>query len=550
MILAFEFNYVSHNGILENLLKEIAIDSKIPHKIMKKSTIVTFFVEASEERLGEFADTLSVSLPLSVFFKSSSVYVADAMPMGDENLPTMQHKVVFTPKNLKLHDVTMSPFNEDTSNKEAILMHDSEKLLVANETQTYVKLYALLADLIENGQTITIEKPNSCYSIGKIENVMSLANLENIEVLPTDLSVVERMVVIHENELKALASLERPAMRLKVNAFFAQKGILPTSRVVMRLADDLLLYHLSKILFDRGILFLYKASTSVFETEYTLTLPEKAIEPLQITVFENGEIIILQGIGYASEALKASLDKFDEPSHRSFASLMQEHQLFDTVSSCFYFSRFHADRIMHYSKEHGMLNFVEFPLPISFEELFAEIKRSSPSAARLVENYQLYFPDIYAKAIACNIPTTLPHNIYSLWKIVSIILGLSTDINLAAEQLIDNAEDFGGQKGPRMDYYLLKDDALSSDFDYVRLIRSAMSYKLAGTDDTTMSFGLIESLAYFLSDVADAHKENMANEKIALAGSLFGYKRFSEILIKNLKPNHTICFNKELPIDQ
>lgn len=33
-----------------------------------------------------------------------------------------------------------------------------------------------------------------------------------------------------------------------------------------------------------------------------------------------------------------------------------------------------------------------------------------------------------------------------------------------------------------------------------------------------------------------------------MCGSLFGYKRFSEMIIKNLKPNHSLCFNKELPI--
>jgi len=550
MILAFEFQYVSHNGILENLLKEIAIDYKMPHKILKENALVTLFVEENEERLGQFADTLSVSLPLSIFFKSSSVYVPDSMPKGAESLPLLHHDVAFTPKNLTLHDVTLSPFHKDIPPKKAVLMHKNDTLLVANETQTYKKLYALLADLIEEGQTIAIEKSNTQYFIGKLEKVTSLTHLDGIEIFPTDLSVVERMVVIHDNEMKALASLERPSMRLKVNAFFAQKGILPASRVVMRLVDDFLLYHLSKILFERGILFLCKTSNPIFSTEYKVILPENAIEPLQITVFENGEIILLQGLGYASETLKMSLDKFDEPSHRSFASLMKEHQLFDTTVSCFYLSRLHADRIMHYSKEHGMLNFVEFPLPASFEELFAEIKRSSSSATRLVENYQSQFSEIYTKALACTIPATLPHNIYSLWKIVSIVLGLSNDLTLAAEQLINNAEDFGGQKGPRMDYYLLNNDALSSDFDYVRLIRSAISYKLAGTDDTTMSFGLIESLAYFVSDIADAHKENLENKKIALAGSLFGYKRFSEILIKNLKPNHTICFNKELPIDQ
>lgn len=554
MILAFEFYYVSQNGVLEKLLKESALDFGISHKIIKENSLVTLYTQADEERLGAFADYLSTALPLSIFFKSSSVYVAESMPSQDETLPSCSHDVVFTPKILALHDSIESPlyqcpFREKSAQKIS-LFKGNENIASANEAKEYAKFYALIAELIKDGKTITVEKSNCHYTIGQIELLNSSPSLEGIDIIATDLSVIERMVVIKENEIKALASLERPAIRLKVNAFFAQKGILTTSRVTMRLSDDFFLYHLSKILFEQGIFFLFQTSKPLFDTEYKMTLPETAIAPLQISVFENGEIVILEGSDYASEQLKQGLDKFEEPAHGAFVSIMQEHHFFETTSSCFYLSRTHSDRIMHYSKEHGMLNFVEFPLPLSFEELFAEIKRSSPSALRLVENFEAQFPEIYAKALACVIPSHLPQSIYSLWKIVAIILGLSDNFDHAAEQLIENAEDFGGQKGPRMDYYLQKQDALSSDFDYVRLMRSAMSYKLAGTDDTTLSFGLMESLAYFLSDTADAHKENLLTEKIALAGSLFGYKRLSELVIKNIKPNHTICFNKELPIDR
>ncbi len=61
MILAFEFNYVSHNGILENLLKEIATASGISHKITRKDSIVTLFVDADASRQFRNADALSVS---------------------------------------------------------------------------------------------------------------------------------------------------------------------------------------------------------------------------------------------------------------------------------------------------------------------------------------------------------------------------------------------------------------------------------------------------------------------------------------------------------
>ena len=48
-------------------------------------------------------------------------------------------------------------------------------------------------------------------------------------VIPTDLSVIERMVVIKENEIKAIASLEKPSLHLRVNSLYKAKEILPTN---------------------------------------------------------------------------------------------------------------------------------------------------------------------------------------------------------------------------------------------------------------------------------------------------------------------------------
>ncbi|AFL68444.1 hypothetical protein [Sulfurospirillum barnesii] len=536
MILAFDFYYISKNGVLEHLLKEIANDFLISHKILRQDDTVRFFVEADEHRLGEFADYLSNALPLSIFFKSSCVEVVASMPLGEENIVATEAPVLFTPKRLA-----------QAEDNELILRENTQELLHVKSARDQEDMYERVATLIDQGECVRIETGTNTYVIGKIEQSHAI---KDFEVIATDLSVVERMVVCHDNEMKALASLERPAIRFKVNALYEQKGILDAKRVFMRLSDDLFLYPLCKKLFEKGIFFLFR--TDACPTPYSVVC--EAVEgnnaPLHVSVLENGVILLLRGMRYASRELKESLKKFDEPSHASFASLMQEHQLFDVESTCFYLSKTHDDRIMHYSKEHGMLNLVGISLPSSFAELFAQIERSSSSAKRLVQNYQEQFPELFSHAMNTPLPQKAPQNIYTLWGMVAVVLGLSKTIENGAQRLIENAEDYGGEKGPRIDYYLEKEDALSSDFDYVRLFRSGMSYKLAGTDDNTLSFGYMESLAYFITDIADAHRENLSSKNSALGGALFGYKRFSEMVFKNLKPNHTICFNRELPIDQ
>lgn len=76
-----------------------------------------------------------------------------------------------------------------------------------------------------------------------------------------------------------------------------------------------------------------------------------------------------------------------------------------------------------------------------------------------------------------------------------------------------------------------------------------MSFKLAGTDNPTLSFGFLESLAYFLSDSADNYRENMTSSRMLLGGSMFGIKRLSELACRNIQANSFVAFNRELPID-
>ncbi len=555
MILAFEFRYLLSNGVLEALLSEICNDFSIPYALEREAQNVTLYVQGNEEALGKFGDFLGNSLPLSVFFKSSSVYVADKFPSTQNKDISFSKSVVFTPKHLQASTNPdgaeyLLPYLDFQKGHDVITFQGNQTDFQATDTKSLNQLYDALTQALFEGQYIACGE----YVLGRVEAISKLiSSTQDVEIIATDLSVVERMVVIRENEIKALATLERPAILCKVNAFYAQKNILPMQRVWLKLCDTLFLYHLSLRLFAKGVQFLFKAPLTALKKSPNALLKgsKELIETklFRVCVLENGEIMIVKGNQFASKSLLENRQKFSEASHAVLTSILQEHRLFDTNVSCFYLSKVHDDKIMSYSKEHGILDLTRVILPHSFEALFDAIARSSKSAERLVENYQKSFPDIYKKAFNTAIPANSPHSIFTLWKMIAIILGLSSTFEDGAQKLMELAEDFGGQKGPRMDYFLQKEETLVADLDYVRLIRSGMSFKLAGSDDQTLSFGYMQSLAYFISDTLDSHKESFGTQAVALGGSLFGCRRLSEMVYKNLKPNHSIYFNIELPIE-
>ena len=69
MILAFEFNYISKNALLENILESTCKDFGIDYKIGKVDNVINLYVEGDEQVLTSFSDFISKRLPLSIFFK-------------------------------------------------------------------------------------------------------------------------------------------------------------------------------------------------------------------------------------------------------------------------------------------------------------------------------------------------------------------------------------------------------------------------------------------------------------------------------------------------
>lgn len=123
------------------------------------------------------------------------------------------------------------------------------------------------------------------------------------------------------------------------------------------------------------------------------------------------------------------------------------------------------------------------------------------------------------------------------------VLDLASQIlfNQSAPYLLACAADFLGEKGVRIDFGIDDRGELAVD----KLIRSAMSYKLAGVDDKVLSYGFIDSLSYFLSDLMDARRDEF--DAAIFSGALFGERKFADLVLK-LCRNHAASFSDEFAL--
>ena len=560
MILLYDFEYISKNLVLENFLKVICEEFGVKYKLRKEGKFVKLYIDEDEQRQHEFADHLSSMLPLSLFLKSSNAKITDSIVGKEINIKNTAISLPFTKNAIECAKDAESfyynhpfPPNEVgfiNYNVTSLTLEDKNSTIVANNSRDYKNIYKKIANLIKNGKKIKIKTPNGIFLFFEI-NKENMKSIDNFEIIPTDISLVQKMVNITQEELQILMTLEKPIMRAKVNMVYEAKEILPENRIKIRMSNSVLLQLICEELFDIGVEFIGKSNDTVkcdIFLDYDIKIPK--IPDIEVAVLENGEILVLQDDTYASKESKKDLDKIREPSIRQFVSILKERELFDTQVSCFYFSTKYDDAILYQDSDKGMLSLVKFPLYSSIREIFSIIRKKSASGRKLIENYQKSFPKLYNFLLRVNIPRKLSNNFYNLLRFVSLIVGFSDNFENAAKKLIENAEDFGGQKGVRIDMKLEDEDKIYSDFNPYKVIQSAMSFKLAGCDDMTLSFGVIESFSYLVSDIADAHKETLGSQNITLGGSLFGYPLIAELISKNLLPNHKIYFNQELPIEQ
>ena len=559
MILLYDFEYISKNLVLENFLKVICEEFGVKYKLRKEGKFVKLYIDEDEQRQHEFADYLSSMLPLSLFLKSSNAKITDSIVGKEINIKNTAISLPFTKNAIECAKDAKSfyynhpfPPNEVgfvNYNATSLTLEDEDLVMVASSSSDYKNIYKKVANFIKNGKKIKIKTPNGIFLFFEI-NKENMKGIDDFEVIPTDISLIQKMVNITKEELQALMTLEKPSMRAKVNMIYEAKEILPENRVKVRMPNTVLLQLVCKELFDNGVAFIGKSSNiAKYDSflDYDVQIPK--IPDIEVAVLENGEILIVKGDEYASDDLKKDLDKFKDRSIRKFVSILKERELFDFKSSCFYFSKRYDDKVMYHDNDKGMLSLTEFPTFSSIRDIFSTIKKMDENGEKLVEKYQNAFPRLYSSLHRAKIPKKLSNNFFNYINFLSLIVGFSDNFQDAGEILIEKAEDFGGQKGVRIDMKLQNEDKIHSDFDPYRLLRSAMSFKLAGCDDMTLSYGVIESFAYFVSDMADIHKETFGSQKITLGGSLFGYKLISELIAKNLLANHNIYFNHELSIE-
>ena len=552
MILAFEFSTRATHGVLENALSYIVKNAGFELNLRRHEGVLVLFVEADEEKLLQFSNTLSKMLPLSVFVQSFNVKVVEA-PYGTlVEVPSCEIFLPFTPQMLSLvldekSDTYYNPFvpceiglNLDC---DGILRFTCKDENLSSEQTNYKELFEKAALHVNEGESLHVKSATGPWKIKAIKN--SLVQVKDSYIMPTDLGVVEKMVVIKPHEVQALASLEKPSSRLSLNAVFESKGVIAEKFINMRMADDLMLLLLMRELFALGVEFVVMERAADADCKLTYEGGRER-ELLHVSVLENGQSIVAKGDTYIPRNMLTTLEPFETPSAKQSVSVLKENQLLDKNVACVYLSTNHNDELMVYSDANGLVDLMHFDFANSGQVIMDEICKSS-TGEKLVANFSAKYPKEFKAFCELDL-SAFPKSLYTLLGAAGVLFGFSETIEEGAIALLDNATLYSGLKGPRIDF-LPMGDTLRTQVNALRIIRSGMSFSLADLDALTLSYGYVDSLGYFISDTLDRIQEEFKTTHVALCGSLFANRRLAETVARHAKVTHTVCFNNEFPVE-
>ena len=511
MILAFEFDCASENFAF--FLKFYAQKSGLKFSIKKEDDLTTLYAKGSQGELLAFSDLLSSALPHSVFLRGSKVYASENLPQGEVSEPVNTLSNI-TPSVVSAYLKGELKECENGVFSDVCVFTDGKFTPVTKAN--FNELLEFAFKNLSAGESVKFKDISGEFEASNFTELNENFNL----LMPTNLKNLPKIFIANEAEQVALASYEKPIVTLKTTAIY--RGNHPSSPRFFDAcaARDIFIYALCDKLSKAGVNFIALKAQK---------------PPFKAVVLENGYIFSGSRIYYS----RANLSRIEGATDKNLANFNLAKKEFDAEGGIarIFLSRFKDDEVKIYPKFDDF-NVLNFALPASFDELYAQIKREE-GGERLLQNYGENF----------NLPRGelgVQNGFFGLFCMAGVLLGFDSDAQKAGEILLQNASDFNGAKGPRLDFKMLN----KTHFDVVKFARSGMSFRLSGVDARLLSYGYAESLAYFLSDFSDSLKQDFGVQNALLCGSLFENKTLANLTLKHLKTGLNAKFSKEFLIEE
>ncbi len=319
---------------------------------------------------------------------------------------------------------------------------------------------------------------------------------ENDTILLADANKIADLFIVTEDEIKALFSIEKPTLKLTIKDEEIKRV---TGKNYFRVKAP---YNIKSSL----------AALSAKESgiEY-LFFNERNNEPMLVMVQKNIHMV-------HDNRVSEPLSNIDEDRCLNrFANVMAEAGF--SEATCAYMSRRSGISFM-VSNRHDRKRAVTFQ-PFDIEKSLKRMEEDS-TRARLLQNFKEKFPAAYDR---------LQNRNLDIYGAAAAVLELESD---TYDALSDKSLEFHGNGGLKIDM-----NFNDEGFDYVAMLGSIMSFRLAGAETHYLAYSIFEAYGDMVVSVLGQLKNKFKIDNAVLLGDLFENSvLFSRVLSKlqNSKP--------------
>ena len=576
----FDYKQSEYSNALRNMLIRIlyiesqnkCLDKNL-YYIDNENGIFEIYMQADSNTILTFANKLSESLPLGLDFRFKDIKTLDnndftqtinsnAKCINAMNIK--QDSILNIPNVLELHALL------DKDGKEYRNIESFVKLNACN-LSSFIESYKSnnlkpLQDFIQNGlieelaaklmqdESITLQRNNTIFTLS-LKPLQSDKLLESNAhnkipfILFSTLDVAKSYLRMSESQKSMLASFEKPFIKMQCKEVFAKE--LGSYAIFAGISHDVIVLLLLSYLYDKyekGYIFYTQKDSKI--KDFNNSSNTQSMQLLHYTdAYPNRDNI--ESYSYiVAENIYINHMKL----HNSLSSLLAYNK---TESARFitFLSTKHNSAFLIQNPQNKEMSLQQI-LDISFStSLYPHLKvlHGYTNGDRLIYNFAKANKDIVAKwhlqkeeLESLGISDIVNHtdrehldskdtnNLLDIFALIAKILDIDTSLLFEASRCVRD-------RGPRIDYKLIRQNDCIV-LDYSRLLRSVMSFKLAGVENELLCYGVVDSLAEFIGTLASDMLLNYGIQEVFICGDLLLWQCFLDKIIKALPKNMNINF--------
>lgn len=510
MELIYKIDFNSTNFYFKHIIDDLIEESKVNANTKMYKGFILIICDDTQENIEEFFSILEHNLPLSIFLSGANVIESFDFDAHEE----------LEDKDVKI-------------NLSLLTNNEIKKILDENHIDFSNDL-----NKIKDGGISRFETHNGLKDLF-LPNKDLREEFESkgheVKLLITNINALTNLVDVSSKDLQLLCSIERPLVKLKFKLLQNAKGEYSNTRFIYaKIPDDKETVLFSQALKEQGINYLLYVNDEVYQDGLKVTYNEEQ------NIVIHGEKGLFPKYDYILERKVNSSSDYFEEYGSVFKSVIAQYNKRVVPTIGVYFS-YQSDEssIKVNVPTVGEKDVIYIPNVInSVENCLDDISSIDENTQRLITNYKNKFPKYFEKEFKENDSDGFE----SILNLLAYCLGMKD-----FKQFEDTALMYGGKSGVQIDMNVIKIDG-KNYLDYRRVIQSSMSYKIAGVEDTMITYSFYESLVDFINENVTKINSELKSLDLILCGDMFSNSILLSKIKKNIK-NLNILLPKEYPLD-